>query len=81
MKRARRLRELFSLPGFYAQGQLVGIFGEPKSRIVELKRQKKERSAQGVVKATGNITMPKSVKYETWMHWAGTFISAINNAE
>ena len=81
MKRTRTLRELFSLPGFYAQGQLAGMFGEPKSRIVELKRQKKERPAQGVAKATGDITMLKSVKYEIWMHWDGTFISAISNAE
>jgi len=79
MKRARTLRELFSFPGFYAKQQLQGVFGEPKARIVELKRQKKEPYVLGVVKATAVITTLKFEKYEIWMRWDGAFISAMSN--
>jgi hypothetical protein len=79
VKETRTLRELFSLSGFYAQRQLQGMFGEPKTRVVELKRQKKELSVQDVVKATADITMLKFVKCEISMLWDGTFISVINN--
>jgi hypothetical protein len=41
LKKAKTLRELFSFPGFYAQQQLQGVYGDPKARIVELKRKKK----------------------------------------
>ena len=64
MKKTKTLRELFSFPGFYAQQQLEGIFGDPKARVVELKRQKKERYAQDVEKAIAGITILKLDKYE-----------------
>jgi len=41
VKEAKTLQELFSFSGFYGQRQLKGVFGDPKARIVELKRQKK----------------------------------------
>jgi len=67
MKKARTLRELFSFPGFYALNRLEGVFGDPKARIVELKRQKKERYAQVVGKVTAVIMMLKFEKYEISM--------------
>lgn len=79
MKKVRTLRELFSFPGFYAMSRLEGVFGDPKARIVELKRQKKEQYAQVVVRATRVITMLKIEKHEIWTHWDGEFIFTINN--
>lgn len=67
MKKARTLRELFSFPGFYAQRQLQGVFGDAKARIVELRRQKKEQSVQDVEKVIAAITIPRSDKYEILM--------------
>ena len=64
MKKTRTLRELFSFPGFYAHEQLQGVFGDPKARIVELKRQKKERYVQGVEKTITGITILKLDRYE-----------------
>ena len=81
MKETKTLRELFSFPGFYAQRQLQGVFGEPKARRVELKRQKKELSVQDVEKVIAVITIPRSDKYEISMRWGGGFISAMNSGE
>ena len=81
MKETRTLQELFSFPGFYAERQLAGVFGDPKARIVELKRQKKERYAQDVARATAAITIPKLVRLGISMRWDGAFIFAMSNAE
>ena len=81
MKEKRTLRELFSVPGFYAKQQLQGVFGDPKARIVELKRQKKERYAQVVARAIAANTILRVDKYEISMHWDGAFISALNSDE
>lgn len=64
MKEIKTLRELFSFPGFYALQQLKGVFGDPKARIIELKRQKKELYVQVVGKAITDTTTLKSGKYE-----------------
>ena len=79
MKKARTLRELFSFPGFYAQRQLQGVFGDPKARIVELKRQKKEPYVQVAGKVIAAITILRSDKYEISRRWDGAFISAMNS--
>jgi hypothetical protein len=41
MKTGRSLRELFCFPGFVATATLKGVFGDPKARIVTLRRRKK----------------------------------------
>ena len=41
MESGRSLRELFSFPGFVAAATLRGEFGNPKVRIVTLRRRKK----------------------------------------
>jgi len=40
MKSGRSLRELLSFPGFVAAATLKGVFGNPKARIVILRRRK-----------------------------------------
>jgi hypothetical protein len=40
MKTGRSLRELFSFPDFVAAATLKGVFGDPKVRIVTLRRRK-----------------------------------------
>ena len=63
MNRDRTLIELFSLPGFRANNQLQGIFGDPKSRIVVLSRQKKQQYVPVVGKYIKHITIEKNVKH------------------
>ncbi|MCC4596984.1 hypothetical protein NRY95_21905 [Xanthomonas campestris pv. phormiicola] len=40
MKSGRSLRDLFSFPGFVGLATLTGLFGDPKVRIVSLRRRK-----------------------------------------
>jgi hypothetical protein len=79
VKKTGTLQKLFSFPGFNAQGKLKGVFGDPKARIVELRRQKKERYAQGVARVTAAITMLRSDRCATSMRWDGAFISAFKS--
>lgn len=46
MKTKKTLQQLFSFPGFRAKQTLTGKFGDPKARIIELDRQKKQRYAR-----------------------------------
>ena len=81
MKETRTLRELFSFPGFYAKQQLQGVFGDPKARIVELQRQKKERYAPDVGRVIAYIMTQRLDKYVILMHWDGGYISALSSDE
>ena len=56
MKTGRSLRELLSVPGFVASAKLRGIFGDPKARIVQLRRRKKRPFAQIAGSAAGGVT-------------------------
>jgi len=44
-KRKRRLWDAFAFPGFRPEGTVRGIFGDPKARILRLKRRSKKRCA------------------------------------
>jgi hypothetical protein len=41
METGRTLRDLFSFPGFVASAKLKGVFGDPRARVVTLRRRKK----------------------------------------
>ena len=56
MKTGRSLRELLSVPGFVASARLKGIFGDPKARVVQLRRRKKRPFAQIAGSAAGGAT-------------------------
>ena len=56
MKTGRSLRELLSVPGFVASARLKGIFGDPKARVVQLRRRKKRPFAQIAGSAAGGVT-------------------------
>src|SRR3546814_3890279 len=56
MKTGRSLRELFSFPGFVAAATLKGEFGDPKMRIVSLRRRKKQRCARTAAIAAAAAT-------------------------
>jgi hypothetical protein len=51
-KKARRLIDEYSFPGFRPLTGLVGVFGDCKARIVRLRRRGKKRSAAAVVEST-----------------------------
>jgi hypothetical protein len=43
--RKRRLWDTYAFPGFRPEGTVRGIFGDPKARIIRLKRRSKKRDA------------------------------------
>lgn len=56
MKTGCSLRELFSFPGFVAGATLRGVFGDPKARIVTLRRRKKRRCVRAVASVAAAAT-------------------------
>jgi hypothetical protein len=56
MKSGRSLRDLFAFPGFVAATTLKGVFGDPKVRIVTLRRRKKRRCAATAVTVAAAAT-------------------------
>lgn len=56
MKAPKSLRALFSLPGFIAASQLVGVFGDRYARVIVLKRQKKRRLVRDAGVVAGDAT-------------------------
>lgn len=56
MKTGRSLRELFCFPGFVAAATLKGVFGDPKARIVTLRRRKKRPCVPVVAIAAATAT-------------------------
>ncbi|MEW6168879.1 MAG: hypothetical protein AB1651_14460 [Pseudomonadota bacterium] len=47
-KRARRLTDAYTFPGFRVLRTVRGVFGDPKARVVTLVRRSKKRCAASV---------------------------------
>lgn len=65
MKYHKTLQELFSFPGFRAKQTLLGKFGDPKVRIIELVRRKKQLFAPIVNRSAMGIMISPSKLLET----------------
>ena len=48
-KRQRRLWDAYAFPGVRPQSTVRGVFGDPKARVIILKRRSKKQSAGVVV--------------------------------
>lgn len=81
MKTTKTLKALFSFPGFEAQRNLEGIFGEPQARVIRLKRQKKQLSAQDAAKDIAAIMTAKKNRCETLTQEAIEYTYDTNNGE
>jgi len=62
-KRKRRLWDAYAFPGFRPEGTVRGIFGDPKARIIRLRRRSKKRDAVVVDACTTAGTTAPSVAY------------------
>src|ERR1019366_7493242 len=49
LKRRRRLWDTYSFPGFRAEPTVRGIFGDPKARVITLKRRSKKQHPDAAV--------------------------------
>lgn len=79
MKHARTLRELFSFKGFIAKSELEGRFGDPKARVVVLKRQKKQPSVPSAALSIEAITTAEFVVYVIVMPKVIAYIFAMKD--
>src|SRR4029077_2849822 len=59
-KRLRRLWDTYSFEGFRAEPVVRGVFGDPKVRIVTLKRRSKKRRVDAVAASRSGGTTAKS---------------------
>ncbi len=51
MAKYKQLSYLYRFPGFYPQGKISGIFGDPRALVILLKRRGKKQSVELVVQS------------------------------
>ncbi len=65
MPKYKRIWDLYRFPGFSPKPTLSGIFGDPRARVIALKRRGKKRFVVPVVEFTTPTTIGKSVGFAT----------------
>lgn len=63
MEKKRRLLDEYRFPGFSPRAEIKGIFGDPKARVIRLKRTQKKLYAGVVGGFIGVITTRRCVGY------------------
>ena len=53
MNKHKRLTDAYRVPGFTPFQTVKGIFGDPKARVIVLKRRQKKQFVQSVERRTG----------------------------
>ena len=59
MGKKRRLLDEYQFPGFRPRSEIQGIFGDPKARVIRLKRTQKKRFADAVAQFIADTTTRK----------------------
>jgi hypothetical protein len=54
----------YRFPGFRPRAEIKGIFGDPRARVIRLKRTQKKRSVAGVADPISVITTRRYGGYE-----------------
>src|SRR5208337_3342552 len=62
MRKPRRLDDTFRFPGFRPEATVRGIFGDPKARILRLRRRGKKRPVDRVGGCTERSTIARPVR-------------------
>ena len=63
MRKKRRLLDEYRFPGFRPKAEIKGIFGDPKARVIHLKRTQKKGYADAAAQFIGVITTQQFVGY------------------
>lgn len=79
MKTKTTLSALYSFPGFKAIANLKGIYGDPESRIITLKRCQKKQSVPAVEQVYALIMIRKSNVFEICLLAVHGFFLSLNN--
>jgi len=86
-RRFRRLWDTYRVPGFRPLPTIIGVFGDPKARVIALVRRSKKRvaaraaeySADGTTaRRSGSATSPTGTLAFTWM-WRSA-VSSVDGA-
>src|SRR5215475_7380828 len=84
-KRGRRLWDSYSFPGFRAEPVVRGIFGDPKARVITLRRGSKKRRADvaaacrwagTTARSAGCAICPAGTRGYSWSWRCGGLIAA-----
>ena len=59
MGKKKRLLDEYQFPGFRPLSAIQGIFGDPRARVIRLKRTQKKRFADAVARLIAAITTRK----------------------
>jgi hypothetical protein len=59
MGKKRRLLDEYQFPGFRLRSEIQGIFGDPRARVIRLKRTQKKRFADAVARLIADTTTRK----------------------
>lgn len=65
MSKYKRLSDSYRFPGFTPFQSVKGIFGDPKARVIILKRSPKKQFVQSVEKRTGVFMIVESAVFGT----------------
>ena len=65
MAKKRRLLDEYRFPGFRPRSEVQGIFGDPRARVIRLKRAQKKQHAVVAVPSIGVITTRQHDGYGT----------------
>jgi hypothetical protein len=65
MRKTLRLRDAYRFPGFRPEAIVRGIFGDPKARIVSLRRRRKKRPVAPAANPIAPITTASGVESAT----------------
>lgn len=63
MGRKRQLLDEYQFPGFRPKANIKGVFGDPKARVIHLKRTQKKRCADVAIRCIGVITIRRCDGY------------------
>jgi hypothetical protein len=64
MAKYKQLMDLYRFPGFYPQGRIYGIFGDPRAVVIPLKRRGKKQPVVPVVQIIVPSTTERLVGFE-----------------
>ena len=81
MKNPKSIRSLFNFSGFTATSTLKGVFGDRYSRVITLRRQKKQQSVLGVGSGVPPDTIVKLFECVIYLPLVGASFLSLNVGE
>ncbi len=85
MAKYKQLLDLYRFLGFYPQGRVYGIFGDPRAVVIPLKRRGKKQSVESAVpfivpstteRLAGFEICPVGICASTWTwRFVGSFVA------